>query len=320
MGIEKNSLAKVLHYYGLLEGDDEFKIVCPFHNDINASMQISLHDNFFYCHGCAKSGDALQFVLIVNKKMDALEACKEYYKILRSKEVKHLHFGNRKGRIKPDNKQALVEASDYYYGLKTIDWVKESNPEKDYMLKRGFSPKALNACKAKLTYNPMYPIVFPMIDSGEFKGWVCRTTTKRIEAKRKYLYNEGFSRRNTLVGDYSGKVVVLVEGYMDRLKFIQFGSKKVVAILGWKITSQQISKLKAKGVKYIISALDNDTCGRKGTAYLRQFFKVIRFQYPKKVKGKKIKDPGDMDQVTFDKANKKTKQLYKEAVCNGTHR
>lgn len=304
-----------MHYYGLLEGEDEFKIVCPFHEDINASMQISLHNNFFYCHGCAKSGDALQFVMNVNKGMDDLKACKEYYKILRSKEVKHIHIEGRQAKAKADNKQALVEAEDYYFGLKTIDWTREKCDEKDYMLKRGFSATTLNKCKAKLTYNNAYPIVFPMFDLGKFRGWVCRTTNKRIEQKRKYLYNEGFSRRNTLVGDYNGKVVVLVEGYMDRLKFIQFGAHKVAAILGWKITAQQISKLKEQGVEYVISALDNDSCGNRGTEYLKQFFKVIRFQYPKGVK-----DPGEMDQRTFDVANKKTKQMYKEAIRNGTRR
>lgn len=303
----QDALAKVLHYYGLLEGEDEFKIVCPFHQDVNASMQITLHENFFYCHGCAKSGDALQFVLYVNNKMDSLQACMEYYKILKSKTVKHIHVEKR-AKIKSDNKQALIEAHDYYFGLKNVNWIKEQCDEKDYMIKRGFTPSTLNKCKAKLTYNNSYPIIFPMFDLGHFRGWVCRTTNKSIEQKRKYLYNEGFSRRNTLVGDYNAKVVVLVEGYMDRLKFKQFGAKKVAAILGWKVTEQQITKLKEQGVDFVISALDNDTCGEKGTAYLRKFFKVIRFQYPKG-----IKDPGDMDQKTFDIANQKTKKLYKEA-------
>ncbi|MCX7924116.1 MAG: CHC2 zinc finger domain-containing protein [Clostridia bacterium] len=306
-----NELAKVLHFYGLLESNDnEFKIVCPFHEDINASMKINLNDGSFYCFGCAKSGDAMKFVALVNSEMDELKACIEYFKILKSKEVKQIQV-QRKAKVKQDNKQALIEAEDYYVGLKTIDWNKEQSPEKGYMLKRGFTANTLNKCKAKLTYNNAYPIVFPMKDLGRFRGWVCRTTNKKIEEKRKYLYNEGFSRRNTLVGDYDAKVVVLVEGYMDRLKFKQFGAKKVAAILGWKITEQQISKLKEQGVEYIVSALDNDTCGKKGTEYLKKFFKVIRFQYPSEVK-----DPGEMDQRSFDVANQKTKNLYREAINN----
>jgi DNA primase len=211
-----NELAKVLHYYGLLEGESEFKIVCPFHEDVNPSMKVDLADGSFFCFGCGASGNALKFVMLANKGLDDLEACKKYYKILHSKKVRHIKV-KHVVKAKQTNEQALIIASDYYYGLKTIDWTKEDGPEREYMRKRGFTAKTLNKCKAKLTYNKAYPIVFPMLDLHEFKGWVCRTNLKRIEQKRKYLYNEGFSRSNTLVGDYNSKVVVLVEGYMDRL-------------------------------------------------------------------------------------------------------
>lgn len=300
-------LAKVLYYYGLLDGQGEFKIVCPFHEDINASLKVSLSEGSFFCFGCNVSGDALKFVTLVNKDMDYLKACMEYFKILKSKKVKHLKI-ERVVKPKKESKQALNEAHDYYFGLRTIDWAKEDCAEKDYMKFRGFTASTLNKCKAKLNYNDSYPLIFPMLDMGKFKGWVCRTTNKAIEKRRKYLYNEGFSRSNTLVGDYSNEVVVVVEGYMDRLKMLQFGTKKVAAILGWKATSQQIMKLKEQGVKYIISALDNDTCGEKGTKYLEKFFKVVRFQFPKGVK-----DPGDMDQKMFDEANLKTKHIYRRA-------
>ena len=118
------------------------------------------------------------------------------------------------------------------------------------MAKRGFSWKILNQCRAKVTYNANYPIVFPMFDNGEFKGWVCRTTNKLVEQKRKYLYNEGFSRATTLVGNYKGKKrVVVVEGYMDRLKVRSFGEERVIAILGWKMTNEQITSSKDKELR-----------------------------------------------------------------------
>ena len=93
---------------------------------------------------------------------------------------------------------------------------------------------------------------------------------------------------------------------MDRLKFVQFGEDNVVAILGWKMSPQQIQKLKDKGITKVISALDNDEYGRKGTKFLEQHFEVTRFKYLKKVK-----DPGDMTQELFNKMFKKTMELYK---------
>ena len=175
------------------------------------------------------------------------------------------------------------------------------------MIDRGFSASALNKARAKITYNKNYGLIFPMLDNGKFKGWVCRTTIKEIEKKRKYLYNEGFSRATTLVGNY-GKLdyVFVVEGYMDRLKFLQFGESNVVAILGWKISQQQINKLKAKGITKIIAALDNDDCGKKGTECLKQYFDVTKFSY---LKG--IKDPGDMNEKNFNKMLKRTMHNFK---------
>lgn len=304
-------LAKVLWYYNLLPStfSSSQKIVCPFHNDVNPSMIVNLKEGNWFCFGCGLSGDARTFVKILEKKhnkINDLQAYKKFLKILKSDKCSHINIKRVLTKNKPISRDLYNEAYDYYHGLKKIDWENSSDEDiesaKSYMIKRGFSPKALNLCKAKITYNKSYEIIFPMFDNKKFKGWVCRTTNKEIESKRKYLYNEGFSRATTLVGDYGKKdYVFVVEGYMDRLKFLQFNETNVVAILGWKMSQQQIQKLKENGVTKIISALDNDTHGRKGTKYLEQHFKVIRFKY---LKG--IKDPGDMTKELFNKMYSKT--------------
>lgn len=299
-----NELAKVLHYYSLLEDTSSYKIVCPFHDDVNASLLINLADNNFYCFGCQQSGNALKFVMLTEKHLDDLHSCMKYYKILKSRRTVSLQ---QYLKTKPiDNKQATIEAIDYYNGLSRTNWNEES-PEKNYMISRGFTEKSLALAKAKINYNDSYPVIFPMFDNGEFKGWVCRTMDKKIERKRKYLYNTGFSRRSTLVGDYNFSIVVLVEGYMDWLKMRQFGLKNVAAILGWKVTANQITKLKEAGVKTIISALDNDKCGNDGTKYLANFFNVLRFQF---LEG--VKDPGDMDEEIFKKCKRKNTERIRE--------
>lgn len=314
-----NELAKVLWYYNLIPdfNINNQKIICPFHKDVNPSLIVNLDEGNWFCFGCNKSGDSKTFVKLMEKDLNDLESLKKHYKILKSNKCSNI-------KISPSTKQRKVSgidlyniAYDYYYGLKKVNWL---NPEGSdvydnliYMLNRGFTQEVLNKCEAKITYNNSYPIIFPMLDNKEFKGWVCRTTNKEIEAKRKYLYNKGFSRATTLVGNYKNRnVVILVEGYMDRLKFLQFGIKNAVAILGWKITSEQIEKLKKAGIKNIISALDNDDCGKKGTQYLKNYFNVIRWKY---LKG--IKDPGEMTEELFFKMYNKTIQIYKEEIKNG---
>ena len=309
------NLAKVLWYYNLIPSTSSLsqKIICPFHEDVNPSMIVNLDDGSWFCFGCNLSGDAIKFVKLMEAKynnLNDLQAYKKYLQILKSDKCSGIKLSKSLVKQKPLQRQLYNEAYDYYHGLKRINWNDSDESEvisaRDYMMNRGFSPVTLNKCGAKVTYNQSYGLIFPMLDNGKFKGWVCRTMIKSIEQKRKYLYNEGFSRATTLVGTYGKKnYVFVVEGYMDRLKFVQFGEENVVAILGWKMSPQQIQKLKDKGIIKVISALDNDDCGRKGTKFLQKHFDVTRFAY---LKG--IKDPGEMTQESFNKMLKRTMKIF----------
>lgn len=310
-------LGKVLVYYGLIPDlhSSNYKIICPFHNDLNPSMAIDLVEGRFFCFGCEASGDAYKFLQLMYPEDNDIQVLKKLFAILKSDKVCALSFSNRV-KVIEQSQQLYDEAHDYFYGLSKINWAKDKTDEviecRAYMSKRGFTAATLTKCDARITYNKAYPIVFPMLDNGEFKGWVCRTNKKEIEQKRKYLYNAGFSRATTLVGDYAdAEVVFIVEGYMDRLKFVQYGVDNVVAILGWKMSKNQEQKLKDKKVKIIVSALDNDECGDKGTKYLKTLFpNVVRFSYLRK-----IKDVGETDKATFDKMYKRTMNNVAKLAC-----
>jgi len=315
---EGTELAKVLFYYGLIPDTygSEYKIVCPFHNDLRPSMTVNLDDGSYFCFGCGEVGNAYNFVRAMNKDLNDIEAMKKYFKILKSDKCDKIDLSGRSKIARKSDKEQWNVAHDYYYGLKTIDWNEDEFEEveecRKYMLARGFTPDTLNKCKAKITFNKQYMIVFPMLDDRKFKGWVCRTIIKKVELLRKYLYNEGFSRATTLVGNYSGyDTVFIVEGYMDNLKFKQYGVQNVVAILGWKMSNEQLKKLKDAGIEHVISALDNDECGIKGTEYLKKHFKVTRFQYDKKVK-----DPGDMNEKNFKRMLRLTNIKYNKDKKN----
>lgn len=320
-----NELAKVLWYYNLIYDTITplQHILCPFHDDVNPSMIANITEDSWYCFGCDKGGDALKFVQLMEHKhngLNDLQALKKYLKILRSKKCSNIHI-DRKIKRPKSNKELYNEAYDYYHGLRSVEWSVDDEIEvikaREYMCKRGITVNTLNKLGAKVTYNKQYGLIFPMKDNGKFKGWVSRTMIKSVEEKRKYLYNKGFSRATSLIGDYGEKdYVFVVEGYIDRAKFLQFGISNVVAILGWKMSQIQEEKLKNAGVKYIISALDNDTCGRKGTKYLETVagFKVVRFCY---LKG--IKDPGEMTRTQFDKMYIKTMKKFR-SIKDGNSR
>lgn len=324
---EKNELAKVLWFYGLIGNVDaeEQKIICPFHEDANPSMIVNLKQGSYYCFGCHESGDALKFVQKMEKmrsKSNDLQGCKKFFQILKSDECSRIRI-QRVEKVKKTSKQMYAEAYDYFHGLSKVNWRKKSdldevNEVRSYMVKRGFTTSTLNKIDARVTFSKNYELIFPMLDNGKFKGWVCRTNIPEVEQKRKYLYNKGFRRKTSLIGNYGdNEVLFVVEGFMDRLKFIQFGVNNVVAILGWKASLHQIEKIKSKkNIKYIVSALDNDKCGIKGSKYLESIFKekYVRFAY---LKG--IKDPGEMSEETFNKMYRKTmnKIRHKEHEMHG---
>ena len=222
-----------------------------------------------------------------------------------------------RNRRKKRSKTSVREAYAYYYGLHETDWNTPKTAEEkqvtEYMAKRGFNARALNIGHCKASYSLSYPVLFPILDNGEFKGWVGRTMNKQVEQKRKYLYNDGFRKRETLCGNYSeNSVVYICEGFMDYLAIRTRGHiKNVVAILGWHISDEQTKKLKDKGITTVISALDNDECGIKGTKYLEKFFKVIRFQYPEN-----IKDCGEMDEKQIKKCIRETRKMYEVSSRN----
>jgi DNA primase len=315
-------LLKVFWYYNLIPsksvGDTE-KIVCPLHGDVNPSLLLDFNNGSWFCFGCQQGGDAKKFVKLIERKnngLNDLQSYKKYLQILKSDKCSDVKYKTSAIKKRQSNANLYNQAYDYYHGLKKIDWNLDDQDLiqfKDYMLNRGFKVSTLNKCKAKITYNRNYGLIFPMIDNGKFKGWVCRTTIEEVEKRRKYLYNEGFSRATTLVGNYGSKnYIFIVEGYMDRLKFIQFGEESVVAILGWKMSQEQIQKIRSQSkIEYVISALDNDECGKKGSEYLRKVFgkQYIRFKY---IKG--IKDPGEMNQKLFDKMCKKTMEDLKNGI------
>lgn len=305
-------LARVMAYYGYVQNNvqSKVKIVCPFHDDINPSMIIDFEKGSYYCFGCTAAGDCVNFIM-QQENIDRLQAYVVLARILKDKTLYDIK--ERKYTQRESNEELLDQAKDYYYCLSQPDWRDPNLPDyicdsRDYLNNRGLSNEMLNSIGARYTFNTYYPVVFPILDNNWFKGWVCRTTNKEVEQKRKYLYNKGFSRYTTLSGNYDDQsAVFVVEGTFDKYALQKFGCRNVAAILGWKITDDQIKYLKQAGVTRIISVLDNDKYGIQGTVYLSKFFDVTRWQY---LKG--VKDPGEFKKENFNKMFEKTKQLYQQ--------
>lgn len=298
--------AKVLAYYGLI-GDNiqnKVKVICPFHEDIKPSLLVDVVNDTFYCFGCNKRGTVTDFVRQV-EKCSELQALLLISRISKDKKSDKQITVNIQTPM--TNREAIKEAKLYFYTLPKTDWNKVSDD--NYLLRRGFSREVLHKLDVRENYNHIYGVVAPMKDMGRFKGYVCRATISEFngrEVDRKYLYNKGFTRHNTLVGNYNKQWPVITEGFLDYARLVQFGVNNSAAILGWKITPAQISKLQKYGITKVISALDNTPSGEEGTKELSEYFDVVRFVFPSH-----RKDIGDMKEYEFNVAWRQTLERIK---------
>lgn len=288
------AFAQILSHYGLI-GDnvqDKVKVICPFHEDVKPSMIVNVVEDSYYCFGCSESGNSIKFVQQMEhcSEMEAMLLISKIKKGLTEKSKVKVHI-----QTPLTNKEAIEEAKLYFYSLPKTNW--KDVEEDSYLFNRGFEATALNKLDVRENFNHIYGAIAPMLDMGKFKGYVCRATVSEFngrEVDRKYLYNKGFSRRNTLVGEYDKAWPVITEGFLDYARLVQFGVNNSCAILGWKIADNQISKLQKHGTK-IISALDNTPSGDEGTEYLAQYFDVVRFVFPNH-----RKDVGEMKEHEFN--------------------
>lgn len=314
----------VLEYYGMNSCEQLYKIVCPFHADKNASLQINKGKCFWYCYACGAKGGILELVKKHNPNWSDIKCIsfvvklqKENLPIYNNVLYNNIYNYNNINVKNISFVESIRISKGYYESLPSVNWFKIGNANtnseearecKTYMLKRGFTPLLLKQSGAKPSLNPKYPICIPLLENQKFMGYILRTFNKEIEQQRKYMYNKGFKRERTLAGTYTkGKPLLLVEGYLDALKAKQFGIKNVCAILGWKLSPTQFKKIKQYQIPLLICGLDSDSAGNKGYNYLKFVckgtdIKVKRLYYPKG-----IKDFGDLK-----KGSKELEQIKRQ--------
>ena len=60
-------------------GGDEFKSICPFHEDSKPSFNFNNQTGKYYCHGCGKKGDIFHFYA----KLNSMDTRRDFAKILK---------------------------------------------------------------------------------------------------------------------------------------------------------------------------------------------------------------------------------------------
>ena len=271
----------VAFHYGHISGTirEKEKICCPFHADDTPSLLLDYTTDSYYCFGCGTHGDAVTYVHGMEKSH--LTALTTYARITRGAPP----LERRAYPQRTQDTDRLAQASDFFHCLSEVDWYSlERDAEQAlalrYLTARGVDIHTIARYDIRVTYDARYPIVIPLYDNGRFCGYVQRTFDQ--DSQRKYLYNHGFSRATSVIGQYGEKDYVFIcEGVFDLMALSQAGYRAhSVALMGCSPTREQISKLQKVGIKKILCCLDADEAGERGTTELKRHFRVKRLALP----------------------------------------
>jgi DNA primase len=237
------------NYLQLKKEGSNYKALCPFHSEKTPSFVVSPSKQIYHCFGCGASGDAIKFVMEMEKLSypEAIEKLASMYNF-------KLDYTSSKSFVKLD---VLESVNNYYisnlYKNKTaLEYLKQRGL-KDSTIEKfslGYAPDSQTQIKyfknAKLDFkalndlgvlvNSEYPrlierITFPIFSaSNKIIAFGGRTITNhpakyinftntKIFNKSKTLYGLNFAREHIL----RKKELIIVEGYMDVIMLHQAG-------------------------------------------------------------------------------------------------
>ncbi len=316
----------VSEYIELKKSGKNYMALCPFHPDKSPSFSFDPEKGLFYCFGCGKSGNLVQFIMEIEgiTFIDALKKLAQRAGI----QLTPRKISERKAKVF----EVIKWTKDFYHstllgseGERARNYLKErkitigtirnfeiglATGRSDRLLKearrKGIDPSLLmeagllTAGEGNVLRDFFKErIIFPIQNILEtYVGFGGRTVPWRNE-EPKYLNSREtsyFNKSKILFGLSFNKEnikkqnsVIVVEGYMDLIKLYQEGFRNIVAPLGTSLTEEQC-RLMSRYSKNIFLLFDNDPAGR--TAMERAIVNLLKYGFkPKIVEIEENEDP-----------------------------
>ena len=299
--IEKNDIVDVVSDYVKInrKGKDYFGL-CPFHNEKTPSFSVVPSKQIYYCFGCGKGGNVLNFISSVEniEYIDAIKMMADraaiilpessdskvrensgYIKKLVEINTEAARFYHAQLLENPDAmaymrnrkiKDSVITKFGIGYAPDSWDSILKHLKSKGYVEKDIMKAGLLK--KGNTSYYDSFRnrIMFPIIDMRNrvigFGGRILSGEgAKYINSPETPAYNKSSSLYGINIAKNSkAEKIIIVEGYMDCIAIHQAGFSNCVASLGTALTRKQASMLK-KLVPEIIIAYDMDQAGRNAT-------------------------------------------------------
>jgi DNA primase len=283
----------------LSKAGNDFKALCPFHNEKTPSFFVSSNKQFYHCFGCGVHGNAIGFLMEYDH-LDFLEAVSQLANRLGvelPKEEREVNFDKAKNQKGYDLLAKTIE----FYQKELI----RSERAQEYLKSRqlnhdvcqrfsiGYAPAKSGELTAALKLNDddlevlfanglllksdegrVYDrfrdrIMFPIRDR---RGRVIAFGGRSLgDDLPKYLNSPEtplFHKGDELYGLFEARrdnrkieKLIVVEGYMDVIALAQYGINYAVASMGTAITAKQIQLL-LRETSELIFCFDGDQAGQ----------------------------------------------------------
>lgn len=298
------SILDVVSQYVRLERAtaDEYRGLCPFHNEKHPSFYVNPEKGLYYCFGCGASGDVITFLMNI-ENITFVEAVKKLAEMAGIPLEQNADTGKRKRLLDlmgfattfyqkalydKRNESALQylrsgrRLSDGAIGLFKLGYAPKANVLLQAAKSNGFTQDELIESGLGVIYKDKYydrfigRITIPIFNTNSvIIGMAGRILPENDNGKRqKYinapdslLYRKGltlYNLNNAKDAIKETKRVILVEGYFDAISVYSANIRNVVATCGTALTPQQANLLKRYNAETVVIAFDGDNGGFTG--------------------------------------------------------
>ena len=248
--------------------EDQFSILCPFHEDTVQSCAINLFKGVWICFaGCGQGSLYSFFMKYLNVSYEELTY-----------------------RVQQDTTTLNINMFDEILGIEEelpeVYFPFTSGYVPSWIFDRGFDNTTLLNCGGAIDNYGSFVLPIKTVD-GKIVGWLSR----RQHATPKYLYSKGLQKSKLLFGQdliqQATEFICITEGSLDTMWLDQHDFHSV-ALLGAHMSKAQQALALKLPTKELVLCLDNDDAGRIGLEKamndLYPKFMVSRIQLPKEYK------------------------------------
>jgi DNA primase len=322
------------NYVQLKKQGSNFTALCPFHSEKTPSFVVSPSKQIYHCFGCGASGDAIKFVMEIEKLSypEAIEKLANMYNF-------KLEYTSSSSTLRVDilEKVNAFYIQELYKNSFAYEYLKQRGINDSTIEKfaLGYAPSASEQFKffknanlnknelitlGVLSENGEYPrlierITFPIFSSsGKIIAFGGRTITNhpakyinftntKVFNKSKTFYGLNFAREHVL----RKKEIIITEGYMDVIMLHQAGIENSVATLGTALTKDHLPILKKIEPK-VIMAYDSDSAG------INAALKASKLLFSEFFDGGVVLFPEGLDPADMVKENKNVDEFFKNPI------